>query len=237
MDRRLLSLSKTGLQGMRRKDASSSASRYLPSSRYTEVYVTSTSSLLYKGSPSRVLVGASPHIPWTPTRWPYSQRSTELQMHSGFPALPRGSRAKVSGSPRGSLIGWQHPPGRASGARRRGVKRWAGQSSEPSHWDQLRGIKHGVRLPQVHRVSGTDPGTDIRRASAPRRPFTSAGGFRGNPVCFFRLFPPFWKCLSYWTQTPWRVEPAVKVNLERHMLLPLLFTTRQLRVLYRGGHG
>lgn len=92
-------------------------------------------------------------------------------MHSGFPALPRGSGAEVSSGPRCCLIGWQHPSGRASGARRRGVQRREERSSGPSSWNPLRGVRHGVRFPQVHRQSGTGTGTGIWWTPEPRSPF------------------------------------------------------------------
>lgn len=146
--------------------------------------------------------GRPPHIPWTPKRWSWSSTPAKFQTHPGFPALPRGSGAEVSGGPRGSLIGWQHLPGRASGARRRGVKRRAGRSSTPSSWDQLRGDRNGVRLPQVYRLSGTGPETGIKGVPAPRTPLRASPQSSGGRVpritcfCFCCLLPPFWSCLS-----------------------------------------
>lgn len=116
-------------------------------------------------------MGAFPHVPWTPTRWPWPQRPAGLQMHSGFPARPRGSGAEVSAGARGSVIGRQHPPGPASGARRRGMQRRAGRGRVPAGPDVLRGAGHGVWLPQVYRLSGTDPGVGRRNpaeAGTPR---------------------------------------------------------------------
>lgn len=78
-------------------------------------------------------------------------------MHSGFPARPRACRAEVSGVSRSFLIGWHHPPGRASGARggafkevRRG-RDWRTAAHFP------RG-GHGVQLSQGYSLPGMDPG-------------------------------------------------------------------------------
>ena len=168
-------------------------------------------------------MGARPHIPWTPKRWPWLKQPTELQMHSGFPALPRGSGAEVSSRPRCCLIGWQHPSGRASGSRRRGVQRRAERSSGPSSWNPLPGVRHGVRFPQVHRQSGTGPGTGKWWTPEPPSPFhhcVPAPRRRGAarvlliPCSFFPPAFGFREVLERPRQTASRVEPAAQISFQ-----------------------
>lgn len=79
------------------------------------------------------------------------------------------------------LLDWlAESSGRASGARRRVVQRGAGRGVEPGGWGALRGGRHGLWLPQVHRLSGTDPGTGRRRARAEPLPQGSPQSARGG---------------------------------------------------------
>lgn len=145
-------------------------------------------------------------------------------MHSGFPALLRGSGAEVSSGPRCCLIGWQHPSGRTSGARRRGVQRREERSSGVrTSWSPLRGVRHGVWFPQVHRQSGTGPGTGIWWTAEPRSPFHRCEPARSHREASWVLlipclfFPPafgFQEVLERPRQTRSRVEPAAHISCQ-----------------------
>uniref|UniRef100_A0A8B9YHW6 Probable arginine--tRNA ligase, mitochondrial n=1 Tax=Bos mutus grunniens TaxID=30521 RepID=A0A8B9YHW6_BOSMU len=89
-------------------------------------------------------------------------------MHSGFPALLRGSGAEVSSGPRCCLIGWQHPSGRASGARRRGVQRREERSSGGTRFvesDMACGFRRSIAS-QLSRVLDLPPENLIKSISA-----------------------------------------------------------------------
>lgn len=165
-------------------------------------------------------MGAFPHVPWTPTRWPWPQRPAGLQMHSGFPARPRGSGAEVSAGARGSVIGRQHPrgrlPARGGGACRGG----RGEAGCPPalkrfvEWAMACGFRRSIACQvRIRELAGGPP-----RRLAPRDSFTAVGqssvSGRGVPrkPCLFLAPPhPSLELLELLRQTRWRVGPVAQI--------------------------